>query len=87
MYANKANIIMATYIIKLSNNIDNEIKFSQKRTIDEVDNFIKTLIEMHRRDKDCAIEKRTDSKFDCKIVHPESDITVYVRVYECHTLK
>lgn len=77
---------MATYIIKLSNNTDNEVKFVQKRTVNEVDNFIKTLVETHKTDKDCTIVKRTYTKFDCKIVHPDADIVVYVRVYKCHTL-
>ena len=78
---------MSNYIIKVSNSMDNTVKFVQKRTVDGVDSFIKTLIERHQKDSFCLIDKRTDTKFNCKIIHPVSDIVFYVRVYECHTLR
>lgn len=71
---------MSNYIIKVSNNMDDTVKVVQKRTIDEVNDFIKTLIERHQKDRYCLINKRTE--FDCEIIHPVDDI-----VYECHTLK
>ncbi len=88
MYINKVgNQTMTTYIIKLSNNTDNKVEFVQRRSIDGVYNFIISLIKKHKRDKDCTIDAIENTKFDCKIVHPESDIAVYVRVYEYHTLR
>ena len=78
---------MISYIIKVSNNFDNTVKVAQRRTIDGVDNFIKTLIKRHQKDIFCLIDKRTDNKFNCQIIHPVSNLVFYVRVYERHTLR
>lgn len=76
-----------SYIIKLSNNFDNTVKVAQRKTIDGVDNFIKTLIKRHQKDMWCIIDKRPDIRCNCKIIHPVSNLVFYVRIYECHTLR